>query len=216
MQASWNKYGSDNFVINILEYCDIGLLNDREEYWILYYHSNEKENGYNMRINPVNNRGLKWSKSQRDKLEQQINKPDSYFRNHTIPRYVMEKAWESSRNKMWTKEERERQSKILTGLKVKDTTNMKIAQTGENNGCAKLTENDVREIINLLYLGYKGCDISKVYPCTECNVSAIKNNKSWTFINRSEVINDVYKKNGVNKIHEYNRIHKEKIEIKGV
>lgn len=25
LQASWNKYGSDNFVINILEYCDIGF-----------------------------------------------------------------------------------------------------------------------------------------------------------------------------------------------
>lgn len=214
LQASWNKYGADNFVINILEYCDIDILNDREEYWISYYHSNENTNGYNIRIDPFNNRGLKWTQEQRNKMEQQINKPDSYFHNHTIPRHIMEKAWESSRNKVWTEEERKRHSKIMTGLKVKDTTNMKLAQTGENNGCAKLTENDVREIINLLYLGYKTCDISKIYPCTDSNISAIKNNKSWSFIDRDETINDTDKKKGVDKIYEYNRIHQKKIEIR--
>lgn len=201
-------------MINILEYCDIDILNDREEYWILYYHSNENENGYNIRIDPFNNRGLKWTKEQHDKMEKQINKPDSYYHNHTIPKHIMEKAWESNRNKVWTEEERNRQSEILTGLKVKDTTNMKLAQTGENNGCAKLTEDDVREIINLLYLGYKICDISKIYPCTDRNISAIKNNKSWNFIDRDKTINNVYKKRGIEKIYEYNRIHQKKIENK--
>ena len=39
-----------------------------------------------------------------------------------------------------------------TGTKVLDTSKMKIAQTGENNGSAKLKENEVKEIIYLLKL----------------------------------------------------------------
>ena len=213
LQSSWNKYGGENFKITVLEYCDIDSLNDREEYWILYYHSNENTYGYNIRIDPTNNRGLKWSEEQHKKMQKQIDKPDSYYRNHTIPKYVQEKAWEAIRNKIWTEDERKRQSEILTGLKVKDTTNMKIAQTGENNGCAKLTENDVKEIINLLDIGYKVCDIPKIYPCTYNNISAIKSCRSWKFIDRETVINPIYKKSGEEKINEYNRNHKDKIKI---
>lgn len=45
--AALRKYGWDNFSINIIEECDIEILNDREEYWIeqkkcLY------PNGYNL------------------------------------------------------------------------------------------------------------------------------------------------------------------------
>lgn len=196
-----------------MEYCNIELLDDKEEYWITYYHSNENEYGYNIRIEPYSNRGLKWSEEQYKKMQQQINKPGSYFRNHTVPRYIAEKAWEASRNKIWSEEERQRQSKILTGLKVKDTTNMKIAQTGENNGCAKLTEDNVKEIINLLNIGYKIVDIAKIYPCNNSNISAIKNCRSWKFLDRLEVIDDGYKINGEKRIYEYNRTHKDKIKV---
>lgn len=45
--AALRKYGWDNFFINIIEECNVELLNDREEYWI-----NEKKclypNGYNL------------------------------------------------------------------------------------------------------------------------------------------------------------------------
>lgn len=45
--AALKKYGWDNFIINIVEECDIQLLNEREEYWI-----KEKNclypNGYNL------------------------------------------------------------------------------------------------------------------------------------------------------------------------
>jgi group I intron endonuclease len=45
--AALRKYGWDSFFINIIEVCDIEILNDREEYWI-----SEKKclhpNGYNL------------------------------------------------------------------------------------------------------------------------------------------------------------------------
>lgn len=41
------KYGIDNFIFEILEECSKELLDEKERYWISYYNSNTKENGYN-------------------------------------------------------------------------------------------------------------------------------------------------------------------------
>ena len=37
----------------------------------------------------------------------------------------------------------------MTGIKVKNTSNMKLAQQGSKNPSSKLTESDVKEIIRL-------------------------------------------------------------------
>ena len=41
------KYGKDNFIFDVIEECSIGDLDERERYWIEYYHS-ESPNGYNI------------------------------------------------------------------------------------------------------------------------------------------------------------------------
>ena len=49
-----NKYGKENFKIELVE--DVSDVNDKkylsfsESYWILYYRSNEREFGYNIKI----------------------------------------------------------------------------------------------------------------------------------------------------------------------
>ena len=40
-----NKYGKDNFTIEMIENCSNEIVNDREQYWIKFY--NAYENGYN-------------------------------------------------------------------------------------------------------------------------------------------------------------------------
>jgi group I intron endonuclease len=42
------KYGQDCFIWGIIEECDVYLLNVREEYWISFYKTNDKNYGYNM------------------------------------------------------------------------------------------------------------------------------------------------------------------------
>lgn len=37
MQRAWNKYGENSFIWEIVEFCDIDKLNDREIYWIEKY-----------------------------------------------------------------------------------------------------------------------------------------------------------------------------------
>lgn len=41
------KYGVDNFTIEEIDECENSLLDEREIYWIHYYNSFSKENGYN-------------------------------------------------------------------------------------------------------------------------------------------------------------------------
>lgn len=186
LQRSWNKYGANNFEFVVLEYCEFSQLNERELYWIDYYQSNI--DGYNIRLDPVTNRGLKWNDAQRAKMNSIINKDGSWYKNHIIPKSTMEKAWQASRNKVWTDEERKKHSEILTGTKVSDTTKMHIAQTGENNGYAKLCQKEVEEIIYFLYMKYRVRLISRVYHIKETTISAIKHYRSWLNISRSGVL----------------------------
>jgi len=49
------KHGSNNFIWKILRYCDnIESLNAFEQYYILYYNSTNKENGYNLQSGGLN------------------------------------------------------------------------------------------------------------------------------------------------------------------
>lgn len=43
-----NHYGYENFNVEQIEECEDALLDEREIYWISFYHSNEKDFGYNM------------------------------------------------------------------------------------------------------------------------------------------------------------------------
>lgn len=43
-----NKYGVDAFEFQIIEECDIEILNNREVYYITFYKSNDKNKGYNI------------------------------------------------------------------------------------------------------------------------------------------------------------------------
>jgi len=45
-----NKYGKENFIIENIEECCDNLLDEREQYWIKYYDSFNKEKGYNATI----------------------------------------------------------------------------------------------------------------------------------------------------------------------
>ena len=45
-----NKYGYDNFICSLIEECDDSLLDEREIYWIKFYNTTDKSNGYNMTI----------------------------------------------------------------------------------------------------------------------------------------------------------------------
>jgi hypothetical protein len=68
LQASWNKYGEEHFQFNILEIVESNNLKDREEFYIEKFNSNNREKGYNKRIDCSTNLGIKASAETREKL----------------------------------------------------------------------------------------------------------------------------------------------------
>nr|DAP40160.1 MAG TPA: intron associated endonuclease [Caudoviricetes sp.] len=71
LQKSWNKYGENNFKFYILEYCDINILDDREIYWINFYNTISRDNGYNLKSGGQNG-GSILSKYSKEKLRESI------------------------------------------------------------------------------------------------------------------------------------------------
>lgn len=72
LQSSYNKYGINNFLFEILEKIkdnDKNLIKEREEFNILYYKSNNKNFGYNSRILCDTNLGIKFTKEHIEKLK---------------------------------------------------------------------------------------------------------------------------------------------------
>lgn len=53
LQSSWNKYGKNNFDFSIVEDCEQDISEDmliiKEQTWINYYRSYDREYGYNLR-----------------------------------------------------------------------------------------------------------------------------------------------------------------------
>lgn len=48
LQKAWDKYGCDNFNFYIIELCDIEKLNELEVYYIDFYCTLDRSNGYNL------------------------------------------------------------------------------------------------------------------------------------------------------------------------
>jgi group I intron endonuclease len=50
LQKSYNKYGKDSFIFEIVEYCEVNELINKENEFILKYESNKLSKGYNLAI----------------------------------------------------------------------------------------------------------------------------------------------------------------------
>ena len=67
LQRSYNKYNEENFVFEILLYCEEFQLTDYEQFFVDQY--NGKELLYNARLECVSsNRGIKWTEAQRKNM----------------------------------------------------------------------------------------------------------------------------------------------------
>ena len=48
LQNSWNIYGEENFCFEVLEYCPIEEIDEKERYYIKHYNTQDREFGYNI------------------------------------------------------------------------------------------------------------------------------------------------------------------------
>lgn len=74
-----NKYGIENFDISVVELCLEEHLDNREQYWIDFYGSFNREKGYNLAPTASSMRGYKMPESGKKKMSE---KRIAYFKSH--------------------------------------------------------------------------------------------------------------------------------------
>ena len=70
IHKAMRKYGIDNFSFEVLEECDIERLDEREQYWIAYLDSMNREKGYNLVSGGQSNMALSGENHSQAKLTQ--------------------------------------------------------------------------------------------------------------------------------------------------
>lgn len=118
LQKAWNKYGQDNFEFTIVEFCDVCQLDKREQYYISFYNTIDRNHGYNLIMEDGVNRII--DDSTREKLRQAYKKrkifPDISGENN--PMYGKRHSEETK--------EKIRQARI--GKSPSDDTREKLSQ----------------------------------------------------------------------------------------
>lgn len=66
LQSAWNKYGKNAFIFEVIEECDLSLLDERETFWIQFY--NSYDNGYNLDHGGQGIRGYRHTQDEIDKM----------------------------------------------------------------------------------------------------------------------------------------------------
>lgn len=87
LQSAYDKYGKDNFQFNVLEYCDVDKLNEREIYYINLY--NTLKDGYNLCEGGNGTRGYKHTPEEIEKMIQ-IQHPDPVVQLTMDLKYIAE------------------------------------------------------------------------------------------------------------------------------
>lgn len=145
-QNSFNKYGEDNFIYEIIEQCNISNVDNRERYWIRHFSSLNMKYGYNIEEGGCQTKNL--SHFTRSKISK---KAKERFRNPEERRLASERAkkrfqnpqqreWLSTINKgrVHNDDFRKKISTIHKGRKRPQTTKDAISKA--LSGCAKTEE----------------------------------------------------------------------------
>lgn len=161
LQNSFNKYGLENFLFEIIEYCKEDELDKKEMYYIKHYNSMDKTKGYNLRaggnkpILSMESR-IKISHTRKERIKQGLIKPN---------------------NIVFTKETREKMSSSIKEYFSKEENRIKASR------CHSTIDFDV--VYNIKRMLYNDVDISEVSTITGVGrdkIAHISQLDSFTFI----------------------------------
>lgn len=122
LQSAIEKYGIENFDIEVIELCDIEHLNEREQYWMDYYCSYQSDYGYNISPTAGTTRGIKYSLEVREKISAIVKeravhlygeKNGMYGKHHTEE--TLKKMSDHSKQMWENPEYRQAQSERMSG-----------------------------------------------------------------------------------------------------
>ena len=222
LQKSWDKYGEENFVFEVVEECDVEKLTIREIYWIEQYKSIYKNFGYNLKEETANlnipiEKNRKYSKIYQISLDNKLIKIhnsilDAAREININHRKLNKKIWGSSsgnnskriayQNYVWVREQdyiegKEYYPKVFTRDRIGDKKVL------------FLTKDSIEEFIDMKTLGKeKNIDLSRCY--TRVRYNSIENDSIIIWKDDYDENKNYFEKE---KIIKYKFIHNETGEI---
>ena len=149
LQSSWNKYGEENFVFEILEKIeDKNKLIEREQFYLDNSKSWDDKIGYNMNKSANSRLGTKWTNEQKMKMK-----------NYGKPMYF--------KGKIHSLESKEKNRQAHLGKPHSEITKIKmsISRMGKNNNnFGKICSADTRAKISKGNTGKKHPGINNSHP----------------------------------------------------
>lgn len=132
LQNAWNKYGSANFVLSVLELTNLETLIDREQYWIDALNA-AGEKGYNVLPLAKNSTGLKHRPESIKKIsEASKGKKISDAQRAAVSAAVKGREIGpeemANRKASWTTERRKRRSEISAAIVLSEEARAKISE----------------------------------------------------------------------------------------
>jgi len=207
LQHAWNKYGKDCFIFEILEKIeDVSVLIEREQYWMDYYQSYKPAYGFNSNSKAEGNHKRKWTKQQREKYSKsRKGKPASEALQNALnnSRKIGSKSNLSSidENKViqivndinsgLTPNEVSKLHSVGISIVrsicqkrnwkhiLQNLTIREIGTKSQRQRCAKLNEEQVRNIKKRLAEGENHLTIAEEYNVSRTTILDIKKNKTW-------------------------------------
>jgi len=145
--SAWHKYGRNSFIFSIIEYVEIDKLIEREQYYIDYYNTSDRNFGYNLAPNAGRTAGCVFSKETRIKMSISATKRPP-ISEETKLKLSIARLGNKNGCRIVTDGERKMMSEIRIGI-----------NRGENNGRA-ITNKE--EIIAMRKDYDNGMSISKI------------------------------------------------------
>jgi group I intron endonuclease len=180
LQRAWKKNGQSAFDFRVLEVvAELGRLIEREQAWIDSTRCYVRRRGYNLSPTASSTLGFKFSEQQRrnvsaglaGKQKSESHKRAIWQNREATDEFRQQMAANGRKSKGRRQSEEHRQKRAL-------------AQTGGKNHRAKLTDEQVVEILRDLANGVRGRQIAQKYGVHEVVISEIKHGKKWKHILR--------------------------------
>jgi group I intron endonuclease len=140
LQNFWNKYGEDAFefkIIEVIENPTKELLESREQYWIDFYNSADREIGFNIRKISSSNLGFKHTEETKQKMRL------AHLGKKQSPEHIKNAA-ESHRGKKRTAEQAKRCARTWTPEQRKQRSEQQ-KQIFQRDGMSEETRQKCRE-----------------------------------------------------------------------
>ena len=181
-------HGAENFESSLLESCSREDLDEREEYWIKFFDSTNKDLGYNICSKGTSRRGLKHNEEARRKIslamQKRVNSPEySAWRSKTTKKLFLDKQFRQNhsngqKRRFADPEQNERHCSIMKERYSNPEFVKKMQESTWSKKCKKVLAINIETGEKVIYPSI--AKTAKEMNCSESRISrAVRQNKEF-------------------------------------